>query len=53
MMTVKQAANALGMSRQRVHYLIKQGRINATRYGYIWMVKEATVKAAKKPAVAR
>ena len=38
MHTATQAAELLGLSRQRVHYLIKLGRIKATRYGHIWMV---------------
>lgn len=42
--TIREVAELLGMSRQRVHKLIQQDRIRAHRFGNVWMVAESAIK---------
>ena len=43
--TVSEAAEMLGVSRQRVDQLIGEGRLAAARAGYVRMVRESAVQA--------
>jgi len=43
MLTVKEAANRLGIHRTRVGVLIRQGRIKATKVGPMWFIAESEV----------
>lgn len=46
MITVKQAAEKLGLSPGRIQQLIKIGHINARKYGPMWMIKEEDLRVA-------
>jgi excisionase family DNA binding protein len=48
MWTVTQAAEALDLSRARVHQLISAGRIKADKLGSIVLVKSLRVKPGKR-----
>lgn len=43
MYTIQEAADAMGMTRQRLHVLIQQGRVTAHRFGRVWMVPEDAI----------
>lgn len=43
MHTATEAAKLLGLTRQRVHYLMKLGRIKAYRVGHIWIVESLRI----------
>ena len=48
-LTVKQAAEKLNMSEQRIRHLAKTGRFpNATRFGNAWMIPVADLDALQK-----
>jgi len=47
MHTITQAADLLGVTRQRVHYLIKIKRLPATRCGSVWIVDSLRIKPGK------
>ena len=49
MRTVKQAADALGISPQRVRFLIDAKRIKAVKVGQGWAVKSIKILPAKNP----
>jgi excisionase family DNA binding protein len=54
MLTVKEAANRLGVSHSRVGALVRQGRIKATKVGPMWLIAESEVagfvpRASGKP----
>lgn len=40
LLSIPEAAAALGISRQRVHVLIHGGRLPATRVGHAWVIAE-------------
>lgn len=42
--TIKEAGEYLGLSRQRVHRLVQDGRIKAQRYGKIWLIPESALE---------
>ena len=44
-LTVPQAAEILGLSRQRVHALVKSGAIPATKIGRDWLISQAELAA--------
>ena len=39
-LSATEAAKRLGLSRQRVHLLVQQGRIKAARIGHAWTITE-------------
>lgn len=41
--TTKEVAEKLGISRQRVHILIKDGRLKAQKFGRVWLVPESAI----------
>lgn len=43
-----QAAELLGISRQRVHQLIAAGKLEAVRVGSGWLVDKASVEQRKR-----
>lgn len=45
LMSVQEAADALGVNRQRVHQLIDGGKLSAAKIGGTWIVDAATVEA--------
>lgn len=44
-LSVKEAAEVLGVSKQRIYQLIELGKISADRMGRTWMVDESSVQA--------
>ena len=46
-LTVLEAAERLGVNRQRVHQFIKAGRLPATKFGPVWMIREADLDLVK------
>lgn len=44
LLTLTQAAKRLKLSRQRVHVLIRAGRIKAVRVGHAWLVADTDCK---------
>ena len=44
MLSITQAAKRLNVSRQRVHQLLKAGRLGGVRVGETWVVDEASVE---------
>jgi excisionase family DNA binding protein len=48
MLTITQAAERLGLSRQRIHVLIKEGRIRAEQAGKIWLITPEEVRKFKR-----
>lgn len=53
-LSVSEAAEALGLSRQRVVQLIGAGRLNASRLGHTWAIPQAELdafEAARRPRV--
>jgi excisionase family DNA binding protein len=38
MYTIPEAARLMGMTRQRLHLLVQQGRVEACRIGRVWMI---------------
>jgi len=51
LLSLAQAATRLGISRQRLHLLIQQGRVPALRVGAAWVLRAAdlTLPEARKP----
>ena len=47
LITVKEAAEILGVSRRRVQVLIQQGRLPAEKFGYMWMIRESDLQKVK------
>lgn len=43
MLTVQQAARRLGVSRQRVQFLIQSGQLPAERFGKAWAISEQAI----------
>jgi len=43
--SITEAAEKLGMSRQRVHQLIQEGRLLATQHGKMWLISEDEIAA--------
>lgn len=43
-LTVAQAASELGVNRQRVHQLIRAGKLTASRVGSVWIVDADSVR---------
>jgi len=49
MMTVKEAADALGISQQRVRILLRDKRLKAAKVGKEWAIKSIKVGPSLKP----
>ncbi len=49
-MTVPEAMAALGVSKQRVHALIAEGRLEARRVGRFWLVARRSVARRRRRA---
>ncbi|MEZ5427278.1 MAG: helix-turn-helix domain-containing protein [Pyrinomonadaceae bacterium] len=47
LLSVTEAAEILGVNRQRTHQLIKDGRLNAQMVGSQWVIKESDLEAVK------
>jgi hypothetical protein len=47
LLTLPQAAAALGISRQRVWWLVRHGRIEADRLGVNWYITAAEVRRVR------
>jgi excisionase family DNA binding protein len=45
LLTATEAARALGISKQRICYLLAAGRLPATRFGQAWMIRERDLAA--------
>jgi excisionase family DNA binding protein len=43
-LTVSQAQEMMGVTRQGVHWLFKRGTIKAVRIGKLWLVSQESVK---------
>jgi excisionase family DNA binding protein len=48
LLSITEAAQVLGLTRQGVHWLITQGRLPARRIGGRWLLAAATVYAEKE-----
>lgn len=44
MLTITQAAERLGVRRERVWQLVKRGQLKAERFGSVWAVDEKSVQ---------
>ena len=44
-LTLRDAAQALGISRQRVYVLVTTGKLDAKRFGRMWLVTPKSVQA--------
>lgn len=44
LLTITQTAERVGLTRQRVHALIKAGRLPAERVGSVLLIKESNLK---------
>jgi excisionase family DNA binding protein len=47
MITVREAAERLGISARRVRFYIASGRIPAKKFATVWMIKEKDLKKYK------
>jgi excisionase family DNA binding protein len=47
MLSATQTAQALGLSRARIHQLITAGKLKATRVGHVWIVTPQDLEAFK------
>ena len=43
-LTLRDAAQALGISRQRVYVLVTAGKLDAKRFGRMWLVNQKSVE---------
>lgn len=50
--TITEAAGVLGKTRQRIHQLIGDGRIEAEQHGGIWFIRESNLKIKPSTKVA-
>jgi excisionase family DNA binding protein len=41
--SITETASRLGMTRQRVHKLIQEGRLKATQHGRLWLIAESEI----------
>jgi excisionase family DNA binding protein len=39
-LTVKEVAARLGLSKSRIFHMIRDGRLPATRFGTVWVIRE-------------
>jgi len=39
-LTVKEVAERLGLSKSRIFHMIRDGRLPATRFGTVWVIRE-------------
>lgn len=46
-LTTQQAAEALGVTRQRIGAMIRAGRLRAERAGHTWLIKPAWLDAVR------
>lgn len=53
LLTVRQAAKVLGVTRRRVNALIEAGRLPATRHGNAWAIKESDLEIVKERPTGR
>jgi excisionase family DNA binding protein len=49
LMSMVEAAEALGVSKQRVHAMIHAGQLPAARVGTSWAIRRAVVEALEIP----
>ena len=49
----KQASLVMGIGLSRIYHLIKQGRLQAQKFGRDWMILEADARAYKPNKVGR
>jgi excisionase family DNA binding protein len=42
--SITEAAERLGMTRQRVHQLIQEGRLTAAQHGRMWLISESEIE---------
>jgi len=47
LLTTKQAAEELGVHQSRIYALINSHRLQATRFGNSWMIKESDLEAVR------
>jgi excisionase family DNA binding protein len=48
LLTLAEVSERVGLDSSRLRVLIAQGRLQATKYGKTWLVKESDVKAFEK-----
>ena len=48
LMTVHNASKVLGVSVQRVHQMMKEGKLDGKKYGSIWMLDSEQVQSLRK-----
>ena len=53
LLTVRQTAKILGISRRRVNALIQSGRLPATKHGNAWAIKESDLEIVKERPTGR
>lgn len=46
--TTQDVARELGISTRRVQRLVKDGRLRATRFGQVWMIRARDVDAVRE-----
>jgi len=46
-LTIKQAADKLGLTPGRIHQLIKAGKIKASKFGSVWAIQETDLDNAR------
>jgi excisionase family DNA binding protein len=39
-LTVREVAERLGLSKSRIFHMIRDGRLPATRFGTVWVIRE-------------
>ena len=47
LLTTSEAADRLGISRGRVHALMREKRLKATRKGWIWLIDSKDLRAVR------
>jgi excisionase family DNA binding protein len=47
-LTVRQAADELGVKQSRVHQLIRAGILPACKFGWVWLIHRADLAGAMK-----
>lgn len=46
-LTLQEAAQELGVTQRRVLYLIRRGRLPATKFGWQWSIKRSDLEGLK------
>jgi excisionase family DNA binding protein len=52
-MSISQAADALGIVRQRVHRLVQNGRLQGVKIGERWLISKSSVENFERQPVGR